>query len=161
MDTRRSLVNTRLSITFTQCIIFNNCNRILLAIPQEEMNTLLCLKLRTCGKFEDEIAMNEKKGMQFLFTPTNLPTKVSFSQVTWGAGLQEVLKPCPKGRQLKYVDIYIVMTKNQKNSIHRFLNTCCNEHTILKNFYMIVDLCILTYAHGHQQINVMLNAINK
>ncbi len=76
--------------------------------------------------------MNEKKGMQFLFTPTNLTTKVSFFQVTWGAGLQEVLKPGPKGRQVKYVDIYIVMTKNQKKSIHRFLNTCCNEHTIFK-----------------------------
>ncbi len=69
-----------------------------------------------------------------------------------------MLKPCPKGRQLNYVDIYIVMTKNQKNSIHRFLNTCCNEHTTFKNFYMIVDLCILTYAHGHQQIDVMLNS---
>jgi len=93
----------------------------LLAISQEEMNTLVCLKLRTCGKCEDEIAMNEKTGMQFLFTPTNLPTKVSFFQVTWGAGLQEVLKPCPKGRKLNYVDFHIVMTKNQKNSIHRLL----------------------------------------
>ncbi len=122
------------------------------------MNTLVCLKLRTYGKCEDEKAMDEKKGMQFLFTPTNLPTKVRFFRVTWGAGLQEVLKPCPKGRQLKYVDIYIVMTKNQKNSIHRFLNTCCNEHTTSKNFYMIVDLYILTYSHGHQQINVMSNS---
>ncbi len=130
----------------------------MLAVPQEEMNTLVCLKLRTCGKREDEKAINEKKGMQFLFTPTNLPTKVSIFQVTWGAGLQEVLRPCPKGRQLKYVDIYIVMTKNLKNSIHRFLNTCCNEHTTFKKIYMIVDLYILTYALDHQQINVMLNS---
>ncbi len=38
--------------------------------------------------------------MQFLFTTTNLPSKVRFFQVTWGAGLHEVLKPSPKERQL-------------------------------------------------------------
>ncbi len=99
-DTKRSLVNIRLSITFTQCIIFNNCNRILLAIPQEEMNTLVCLKLRTCGKCEDEIAMNEKKGMQFLFTPTNLPTKVSFP-IYMGCRPPRSVKTMSKGKTIK------------------------------------------------------------
>jgi hypothetical protein len=69
-----------------------------------------------------------------------------------------VLKPCPKGRQLNMLIFILSWPRTRKNSIHRFLNTCCNEHTNFKKFYMIVELYILTYAHGHQQINVMLNS---
>jgi hypothetical protein len=130
VDTRRSLVNTCLSITFTQCIIFN-CNRILLAIPREEMNTLVYLKLRTCGKCEDEIVWMRKRDAIPFYT-NKFAHQSEFFPSYMGCRPPRSVKTMSKGRKLNYVDIYIVMTKNQKNSIHRFLNTCCNEHTIFK-----------------------------